>query len=113
MCKYSYNIKKFYKNIYKQCCKTIKTSAKIIIIIAVKNTVMQNALNRQITGTKKMNMKICETFPIFLKIFCKKILWTLDFGKLREFILNMAKIHKPLQKKEISDVLSCRIVLKD
>ena len=67
---------------------------------------MQNALNCQITGTKKMNMKICETFPIFLKIFCKKILWTLDFGKLREFILNMAKIHKPLWKKDVSAVLS-------
>ena len=39
---------------------------------------MQNALNCQITGAKK------------------KILWTLDFGKLREFILNMAKINKPL-----------------
>ena len=73
---------------------------------------MQNALNRKITGTKKMNMKICETCPIFLKIFCKKILWMLDFGKLREIILNMAKIHKPLQKKEIS-VLSCRIALND
>ena len=92
MCEYSYNIRKFYKNIYKQCCKTIKTSAKIIIIIAVKNTVMQNALNRQITGTKKMNMKISE----ICESFCKKILWTLDFRKLREFILNMAKIHKPL-----------------
>ena len=57
---------------------------------------MQNALNHQITGTTKMNTKICETFPIFLNIFCKKILWTLDFGKLREFIFNMAKIHKPL-----------------
>ena len=69
MCEYSYNIRKFYKNIYKQCCKTIKTSAKIIIIITVKDTVMQNALNCQITGTKKMNMKIYKTFPIFLKIF--------------------------------------------
>ena len=60
---------------------------------------MQNALICQITGTKKMNMKICKTLPIYLKIFCEKILWTLDFGKLREFILNMAKIQKPLKKK--------------
>ena len=57
---------------------------------------MQNALNCQITGTKKLNMKICETFPISLKIFCKKILWTIDFLKWRKFILYMAKIHKPL-----------------
>ena len=37
----------------------------------------------------------------------------LDFGKLREIILNMTKIHKPLVKKEISDLLSIRIVLND
>ena len=36
--------------------------------IFVNTTVIQNALNCQITGTKKMNMKIGKTFPIFLKI---------------------------------------------
>ena len=48
--------------------KTIKTSAKIIVIINVKNVVMQNALNCQITSTKKMNMKIWKTFLNFLKL---------------------------------------------
>ena len=74
---------------------------------------MQNALTCQITSTKKMNMKICKTFPMFFKIFWKRFLWTLDFGKLRAIILNMAKIHKPLVKKETSDLLSSRIVLND
>ena len=78
-----------------------------------KNTVMQNALNCQITSTKKMNMKKCKTFPNFSKTFWKKFLWTLDFGKLKGIIFNMAKIHKLLVKKEISDVLSSRIVLDD
>ena len=86
----------FIKIFTNSAVKTIKTSAKIIIIITIKKAVMQNAWNCQVTGTKKMNIKICKTFPISLKIFWKKIIWTLDFGKLSEFILNMAKIHKPL-----------------
>ena len=69
----------FMKKFTNSAVKTIKTSAKIIIIIPVKSTVVQNVLNQQITGTKKMNMKICETFPIFLTTFCKNILWVLDF----------------------------------
>ena len=57
-------------NIFKSIAvKTIKTSAKIMVIITVKNKVMQNALTCQITSTKKMNMKICKTFPMFFKIF--------------------------------------------
>ena len=49
-------------NIFKNSAvKTMKTSAKIMIIITVKNTVMQNGLTCQITIIKKMNMKICKT----------------------------------------------------
>ena len=40
-------------------------------------------------------------------------LWTLDFGKLRAIIINMAKIHKLLVKRETSGVLSSRIVPND
>ena len=53
-------------NIFKNSAvKTIKTSAKIIVIITAINKVMQNALTCQITSTKKMNVKIYKTFPIF------------------------------------------------
>ena len=53
-------------NIFKNSAvKTINTSAKIIVIITAKNKVMQNALTCQITSTKKMNVKIYKTFPIF------------------------------------------------
>ena len=41
----------------------------MIVTITVKNTVMQNALNCQIASTKKINVEISKTFPIFLKIF--------------------------------------------
>ena len=85
----------------------------MIVTITVKNTVMQNALNCQIASTKKINVKISKTFPIFLKIFRKSFLWALDFGKLRAVILNMAKIHKPFMRKETSDALSSRIALTD
>ena len=61
---------------------------------------MQYALNCQITSTKKMNMKIRKAFPILFKIFWKRFLWTLDFGKLRLIVLNMTKIHKTLEKKK-------------
>ena len=62
--------------------KTIKTSAKIIVTITVKNTVMQNALNCQITNTKKMNVKIQKTFPIFLKDILKKVSLDVRFWKV-------------------------------
>ena len=62
--------------------KTIKTSAKIILTIIVKNTVMQNALNCQITNTKKMNVKIQKTFPIFLKDILKKVSLDVRFWKV-------------------------------
>ena len=62
--------------------KTIKTSAKIIVTITVKNTVMQNALNCQITNTKKMNVKIQKTFPTFLKDILKKVSLDVRFWKV-------------------------------
>ena len=62
--------------------KTIKTSAKIIVTITVKNTVMQNALNCQITNTKKMNVKIQKTFPIFLKDILKMVSLDVRFWKV-------------------------------
>ena len=64
---------------------------------------MQNALNCQITSTRKIKMKLFKTFTIFLKIFSKKVSLDVDFGKLREIILDMAKIHQPLVKKETCD----------
>ena len=70
---------------------------------------MQNVLNCQVTSKKKMNMKISKAFPIFQRYFEKKI--SVDLGKLRAIVLNMAKIHKALVKKETSDVLSRRIIL--
>ena len=48
-------------------------------------------------------MKLFKTFTIFLKIFSKKVSLDVDFGKLREIILDMAKIHQPLVKKENCD----------
>ena len=48
---------------------TIKASAKVTVTITERNTVMQNALNCQITSTNKMNVKIRKTFPTFLKVF--------------------------------------------
>ena len=75
-------IQKNFTNILKtSAVKTgaIKASAEIIVIITVKNTEMQNALNSQITSTKKM--KICKTFPKFL-IFLKKVLLDVRFGKV-------------------------------
>ena len=64
---------------------------------------MHNALNCQITSTRKIKMKLFKTFTIFLKIFSKKVSLDVDFGKLREIILDMAKIHQPLVKKETCD----------
>ena len=64
---------------------------------------MQNALNCQITSTRKIKMKLFKTFTIFLKIFSKKVSLDVDFGKLRKIILDMAKIHQPLVKKETCD----------
>ena len=48
-------------------------------------------------------MKLFKTFTIFLKIFSKKVSLDVDFGKLREIILDMTKIHQPLVKKETCD----------
>ena len=65
-------IQKSFTNIFKSTAvKTIKTSVKIIVIITVKNKVMHNTLTCQITSTKKMNLKICKTFPMFLSILKK------------------------------------------
>ena len=89
----------------------MKTNAKINLIIVVKSKAMQNASTFQIASTNKMNMKIPKTTPMSFKIFWKRFLWTLDFEKLWAIILNMAKMYKQLVKKEISDLLSSRIVL--
>ena len=48
--------------------KIIKTSAKIIVTITVKNTVIHNALNCQTTSKRKINVKIRKTFLIYLKL---------------------------------------------
>ena len=61
--------------------KTIKTSAKIIATITVKNELMQNALNWHLTNTKKMNIKVRKTSSIFLKNILEKV--SLDVGFLK------------------------------
>ena len=62
--------------------KTIKTRAKIIVIITVKNTGMQNALNSQITSTKIMNTKLYKIFPLFKDILKKSSL-DVRFSKIK------------------------------
>ena len=62
--------------------KPIKTSAKIIEIITVKNTVTQTALSCQISTTKKMNMKIRKTFPTVFKIFRKSLFLDVRYWKV-------------------------------
>ena len=55
-----------------------------------------------------MSKKICKLFSNGCKIFRKKYFWTLVVENLRTLILNMAKIHIQLVKKEVSDVLSSK-----
>ena len=55
-------IQKSFINIFKN------NDVKIIVTITVKNTVIKNALNCQITRTKKINVKIRKTFLIYLKL---------------------------------------------
>ena len=62
-------IQKSFINIFKNNdVKIIKTSAKIIVTITVKNTVIHNALNCQTTSKRKINVKIRKTFLIYLKL---------------------------------------------
>ena len=55
-------IQKSFINIFKN------NDVKIIVTITVKNTVIKNALNCQITRTKNINVKIRKTFLIYLKL---------------------------------------------
>ena len=90
--------------------KSIKISATTIAKITDRNAGMRNMLNCQITSARKMNAKLCKFFPKFCKIFLERFVWTLDVGKFRTIMLNIAKAHILLAKKETSDVLSSNIV---
>ena len=90
--------------------KSIKTSVTTIVKITDRNAGMQNELNYQITRTSKMSAKLFKIFPKFCKILLKQLVWTLDDEKFRTVMVNIAKTHILLVKKETSDVLSSNIV---
>ena len=60
-----------------------------------------------------MSAKLGKNFPNFCRIFVKQFVWTLDVEKFRTTMLNLAKTHILLVKKETSDVLSSNIVWND
>ena len=57
-----------------------------------------------------MSAKLCKTFPNICKIFLKQFVWTLDVKKFKTIMLNIAKTHILLVKKETSNVFSSSIV---
>ena len=79
--------------------KRIKTSVTIIVKITDRNAGMQNDLNCQITGIRKMSAKLFKTFPNFFEILLKQLVWTLDVEKCRTIMVNIAKTHILLVKK--------------
>ena len=81
--------------------------------IADRNAGMQNDLNCQITRIGKVSAKLFKTFPIFCEILLKQLGWTLDVEKFRTIMVNIAKTHILLVKKETSDVASSNIVQHD
>ena len=64
---YKIQKKNFIKILKNSAVKTIKTTAEVIIIIIEKITVMQSALNCQVTSRNKINTKKCKTLPISLR----------------------------------------------
>ena len=93
--------------------KSIKTSVTTIVKITDRNAGMQNELNCQITRIRKMSAKLFKIFPNYCEILLKQLVWTLDDEKCRAIMVNIAKTHILLVKKESSDVLSSNIVLHD
>ena len=93
--------------------KSIKTSVTTIVKITDRNAGMQNDLNCQITRIRKISAKLFKTFPNFCEILLKQLVWTLDVEKFRTIMVNIAKTHILLVKKETSDVASSNIVRHD
>ena len=73
---------------------------------------MQNVLNCQVTGIRKMSAKLLKIFPNFCEILLKQFVWTLDVEKFRTKMVNIAKTHILLVKKETSDILSSNMIEK-
>ena len=93
--------------------KSIKTSVITIVKITDRNAGMQNELNCQRTRIRKMSAKLFRIFPNFCEILLKLLFWMLDVEKFRTIMVNIAKTHILLVKKETSDVLSSNIARHD
>ena len=93
--------------------KCIKITVTTIAKITDRNAGMQNVLNCQITSIRKMRAEICKIFPNFCKIFLKQFVWTLGVEKFRTIMLNIAKTHVLLVKKETSHASSSNILRKN
>ena len=93
--------------------KNIKINITTTAKITDRNEGMQNVLNCQITSIRKMSAKLGKNFPNFCKIFVKRFVWMLNVEKFRTIMLNIAKTHILLAKKETFDVLSRSIVRND
>ena len=93
--------------------KSIKTSVTTIVKITDRNVRMQNELNCQITRIRKMSAKLFNTFPTFCEVLLKQLVWTLDAEKFRTIMVNIAKTHMLLVKKETSDVVSSNVARHD
>ena len=93
--------------------KSTKPSVTTVVKITDRNAGIQNELNCQITRIRKMSAKPFKTFPIFCEILLKQLVWTLDVEKVRTIMVNIAKTHILLVKKETFDVVSGNIVRHD
>ena len=93
--------------------KNIKASVTAIVKIIDRNAGTQNELNCQITRIRKISAKLFKIFPNFCEILLKQLVWTLDVEKVRTIMVNIAKTHILLVKKETSDVASSNIVQHD
>ena len=62
---------------------------------------------------KESECKLFKTFPNFCEILLKQLVWTLDVEKFRTIMVNIAKTHILLVKKETSHVVSSNIVRHD
>lgn len=58
MFQYSYNTGKFYKHKNDSAVRTMKATAKIMVITTVKNTGITNVLNNEKTSAKKRSSKM-------------------------------------------------------
>ena len=75
-------------NIFKNSAvKTVKTNTKIIGIITVKNTVIQNALQVQIKNKYKNTQNISNIFKVLLKKASLDVrFWMLEIEGWQEYI---------------------------